>query len=239
MRLLSSISSGNLTLSSKPYIYRTTENRNRVFVKRFRVKGREVTIFVIEGDNDQQIRRIRILIFRIYFEYQNLRLLLQCAQNPSNKIDHNTFDRYVSKKVKYYRRNDVKDKNSEYQLFTRLQSLLEIISPGEIKNLSTNLDNVRLQIRRNLLETISTNVLHNKNRFSSRLDRRIKELLKDNQFEEVFKLLYYVMDSTEVVILEARYNRLVKDELLGLIKRNESDIEKNKIVFSILNLMVT
>jgi len=210
-----------------------------LFIKRFKFQGREVAIFILEGDfqsNFKKLREYRVRIMRMYFEYQNLRLLLYFIQNPNNKINHDSFDLYVSKKIRYFNKHKSKE-NAKDKVLLSLQSIFELIAPGEIENLSVNFQNIRPQIKNNLIELAKEALFEYESGQHSSIKKKIRDNLSKNDFDEVFKLLPQILKDNEVVNLESRYHALIKDNALGNITMDESEAKHNRLRSNILVLI--
>ena len=196
-----------------------------LFIKRFKFQGREVAIFVHEGDFQSEslkLRQYRVMIMRMYFEYQNLRLLLNHLQNPNNKIDHNVFDRYLNKKIKYFKKYRSGDDSKDNVLLS-VQSIFEIIAPGEIENLSTYFINIRPQIKKNLLKLVDP------------VYNEIRREIGKNNIGRVFEILFEYHESNTVILLQTRLNELNKNVVEDTISYDDLTLERNKLNSNILS----
>lgn len=71
----------------------------------------------------------------------------------------------------------------------------------------------------------------------------VKQQLIDGDLDKALKSLNSTLQNTEygdgLVLLQGRYNRMVKNKTLGVIDDNDYDAESNKITLSVLNLLKT
>ncbi|MDX1939652.1 MAG: hypothetical protein SFU99_03825 [Saprospiraceae bacterium] len=210
-------------------------NSFSVYVKKYRTRGMEVVVFTLFGEiaeNLNECREIRISLLRMFHEYQNMRLLLQVAQNPKNNILHEEFDKYLMHKLRFFKK--VLSPNDAFQhLFNCMFSIFEIISPGEIDELSHNIERIRLQIKNKLLDFVKNNNVKNSIRFSENF-KYVQQALAASDLKKAINLIHGIVDQKTYIIIQSRFNRLLLDEKHGVIGRNELEIEKNKLVLSIL-----
>ncbi|MEL7122512.1 MAG: hypothetical protein AAFO07_23910 [Bacteroidota bacterium] len=211
----------------------------KVFVKKYKTRGKELAIFTIVGDildNEQLTREIRIIILRLYYEYQNLRLLIQFAQNPNNSIYHDTFDKYLMKKLRYFNKA-VESQTNKQALSIFLLKIFEVVSPGEIETLSENIQNIRFQIKKNLIQFISDNQLNQESRFKHEIHNKIRAYLVEDNLEGALNLLEKVNEIESVVLLKSRLKKLELDFAKGLLTYSQNQIERNRLVHAILLMM--
>lgn len=71
----------------------------------------------------------------------------------------------------------------------------------------------------------------------------VKQQLIDGDLDKALKSLDSTLQNTEygdgLVLLQGRYNRLLKNKNLGVIEDDDFDAESNKITLSVLNLIKT
>ncbi len=71
----------------------------------------------------------------------------------------------------------------------------------------------------------------------------VKQQLIDGDLAKALKSLDSTLQNTEygdgLVLLQGRYNRLLKNKVLGVVDDNDFDAESNKITLSVLNLLKT
>lgn len=206
---------------------------------KFNFRGEEITSFFLfrKGKTKEEYyRKIRVIILRMYFEYQNLKLVLNLAQNPSIKFNHELFDKYLMKKVRYFEKSK-KSQIERTQAHELIFSFFEFISPSEIEILSQNLESVRLQIKKQIIRLINENHLKYENRYQSQIKIDIRNELMNGNIEEALKILNKISNSNDVALINFKYKDCLREEMLGIIGQNESEIRKSKIVFSILKIV--
>lgn len=208
--------------------------------RRIDVDGREVAVFMLFRPKSGRLyagRELRIMILRMYFEFQHTKLLLNALRDKRVTLADNkpAFD-YLKDKIKYFEgRRDPNTQEGVLQDY--LAGFFELMAPNEAERLAAALESIPPQSKKRIDKFVREDSLRHSLRISDDWDGAIIQQIVAGKLTEALAQFVQIIPSEEALLLSSQYANYRRDWELGLIGRADYDATTNRITLALLGLI--